>query len=43
MKAEVTLIRKPLTLKVEEGLFGYLQKCGWLHPYDAVWVASKKR
>jgi hypothetical protein len=30
----VTLIGRP-RLRVEEGLFWVLQKCGWLHPYTA--------
>lgn len=42
MSCEVTLINWPVTIKVEEGLFGYLQKCGWLHPYDAIWVGRIK-
>lgn len=37
MSSEVTLMRTPFVITVEEGLFGYLQKVGWLHPYDAVW------
>lgn len=41
MSSEVTLIKKPVEIKVEEGIFGYLQKAGWLHPYDAVWVAGE--
>ncbi len=32
----VTLISRP-RLRVEEGLFGVLQNCGWLHPYTAEW------
>ena len=28
-------------LRVQEGLFHYLQKEGWLHPYRAVWKANK--
>jgi len=39
--SEVTLIKKPVEIKVEEGLFAYLQKAGWLQPYDAVWVSEE--
>lgn len=42
MSCEVTLIKWPVTIKVEEGLFGYLQNCGWLHPYEAIWIAKVK-
>lgn len=41
MSAEAVLIPKPMEVRVEEGLFGYLQRCGWLHPYDAVWIARQ--
>jgi hypothetical protein len=41
MKSEVTLMKYPIELKIEEGLFGYLQKAGWLHPYDAIWMGSR--
>lgn len=37
-RAKVAVIGGPLPLYVEEGLFAYLQRCGWLHPYEAVWV-----
>lgn len=30
------------SLMVEEGLFNYLQKEAWLHPYKAIWVAKVK-
>jgi hypothetical protein len=43
MKSEVVLMDKPLQIKVEEGLFGYLQKVGWLHPYEAVWICRKPK
>ncbi len=33
----VTLIGWPLRIQIEEGLFGYLQRVGWLHPYEAIW------
>lgn len=39
--SEVVLMKKPLEIKVEEGLFAYLQKAGWLHPYNAVWAAKE--
>ena len=36
----ITLISKPLELKVEEGLFWILQRAGWLFPYTAEWKFS---
>ncbi|MBK8398728.1 MAG: hypothetical protein IPL26_26215 [Leptospiraceae bacterium] len=39
-KMEVVLINKPVNLIVEEGLFAYLQKSGWLHPYTAIWIGK---
>jgi hypothetical protein len=40
---EVVLLQKPLRIVCQEGLFGYLQKIGWLHPYDAVWRAEYRQ
>jgi hypothetical protein len=40
---EVVLLEKPLRIVCQEGLFGYLQKIGWLHPYDAVWIAEYRQ
>lgn len=37
-RSKVAVIGGPLPLYVEEGLFAYLQRCGWLYPYEAVWV-----
>jgi len=34
-----TFLRGMFTFRVDEGLFYYLQKEGWLHPYHAVWIA----
>jgi len=42
-RAEAVLLRGPFEIRVEEGLFGYLQKRGWLHPYDAEWVYPDKQ
>ena len=36
-RCEVAVIGGPLPIRVGEGLFGYLQRCGWPHPYEAVW------
>lgn len=41
--SEIILLEKPFKIIVEEGLFHYLQKNGWLHPYDAIWVYEKKQ
>jgi len=37
-KSLVTLMAWPVEIRIEEGLFGYLQRVGWMHPYEAVWV-----
>ena len=34
------LTHQPFEIKIQEGLFSYLQKCGWLHPYEAVWISK---
>lgn len=41
-KSEVMLIHWPAQFRIEEGLFWYLQQCGWLHPYEAVWTCMKE-
>jgi hypothetical protein len=41
--SEVVLLEKPFRIVCQEGLFGYLQKIGWLHPYDAVWIAEYRK
>ena len=35
-----TFLRGYFAFRVDEGLFFYLQKKGWLHPYTAVWKAE---
>jgi hypothetical protein len=40
-KLSVMLLSYPIQVTLEEGLFGYLQKAGWLHPYRAVWQFSE--
>lgn len=40
-KSEVVLIKKPVRIVIEEGLFRYLQDVGWFHPYDAIWIGKK--
>lgn len=37
-ECEVVLLEKPVQIRVEEGLFWYLQKKNWLFPYEAVWT-----
>lgn len=32
-----------LTTRIDEGLFWYLQKVGWLHPYTAIWKGKVKK
>ncbi len=36
-KTSAVLLKQPFKLVVEEGLFNYLQKENWLHPYTAIW------
>jgi hypothetical protein len=40
---ETILMRTPIEIRVEEGLFGYLQKRGWFHPYNAEWTYTETR
>jgi hypothetical protein len=42
-KTTAILLNKPFLLKVEEGLFGYLQKEGWLFPYEAEYKILKRK
>ncbi|MBN1499099.1 MAG: hypothetical protein JW982_03010 [Spirochaetes bacterium] len=42
-KAEIVLLKYPFRVVVEEGLFNYLQKIKWLHPYEAVWIYEENR
>jgi hypothetical protein len=34
------LTPRPFAIPLEEGLFHYLEKCGWLYPYTAIWKAQ---
>ena len=36
-KYSAVLLSYPFKIMIEEGLFNYLQKENWLHPYTAVW------
>ena len=38
----VVFMRFPINIHFNEGLFAYLQKQGWLHPYTVVWEAKTK-
>jgi len=38
-----SFLRGMFTFRVDEGLFWYLQREGWLHPYKAVWIARIKK
>jgi hypothetical protein len=38
-QSESILIKYPIKVTVEEGLFAYLQRAGWLHTYRAIWHA----
>lgn len=42
-KTTAILLNKPFVLKVEEGLFGYLQKERWLFPYQAEYKILKRK
>lgn len=33
----LVLISDPIIIKIEEGLFNYLQQEEWLHPYTVIW------
>jgi hypothetical protein len=39
-KYRAVLLKVPFEIAVEEGLFHYLQKEKWLHPYKAIWKAT---
>jgi hypothetical protein len=39
-KYRAVLLKVPFEIAVEEGLFHYLQKENWLHPYKAIWKAT---
>ena len=42
VKCRSTFIKEPVEIRVEEGLFHYLEKEGWLFGYDAVWTFVDK-
>ena len=37
-KCRSTMLKEPLEIRVEEGLFRYLEEEGWLFGYNAVWI-----
>lgn len=39
-KYRAVLVKVPIEIAVEEGLFHYLQKENWLHPYKAIWKTT---
>jgi hypothetical protein len=39
-KTSAVLLKQPIKIVVEEGLFNYLQKEKWLHPYTAIWKTT---
>ena len=39
-KSTAVLLNYPFKVVVEEGLFNYLQKENWLHPYKAIWKST---
>jgi hypothetical protein len=41
VESEVILIKYPITVSIQEGLFAYLQRVGWLHTYTAIWYCNK--
>lgn len=38
-----TMLKEPVEIRVEEGLFRYLEEEGWLFGYDAVWTYMDKK
>ena len=42
-KYRAVLLKVPFEIAVEEGLFHYLQKENWLHPYKAIWKATVEK
>jgi len=42
-KSRAVLLKVPFEIAVEEGLFHYLQKENWFHPYKAIWRATVKK
>lgn len=43
VKSRTVLLKSPVEIVVEEGLFNYLQKVKWLHPYTAIWNTTIKK
>jgi hypothetical protein len=39
--SKTLLVNYPIKFYIQEGLFNYLQKEGWLHPYTAIWYSDK--
>ena len=42
-KTRAVLVNDPFEIAVEEGLFHYLQKENWFHPYKAIWRATVEK
>jgi signal transduction histidine kinase len=42
-KYRAVLLKVPFEIAVEEGLFHYLQKENWFHPYKAIWRATVEK
>ncbi len=42
-KYRAVLLKVPFEIAVEEGLFHYLQKENWLHPYKAIWKGTVEK
>ena len=40
VKSRAVLVNAPIEITVEEGLFHYLQKENWFHPYTAIWKTT---
>ena len=39
--SEVVLLDFPVRVTLQEGLFAYLQRIGWLYPYRAIWISDE--
>ena len=42
-KSRAVLVKAPFEIAVEEGLFHYLQKENWFHPYKAIWKTTVEK
>lgn len=42
-KSRAVLLKVPFEIAVEEGLFHYLQKENWFHPYKAIWKTTVEK